>query len=356
MRQTQHPTFHQNLKIWITQVLSLTFVMTLAVTSITSLAYGQDAPAKNNAGIQRATQATIGILKNVSQPAMATKQVTKANFTVRASGVHLRDGYILTAQHGVKGGSTERPRIAEKIQVLTGTLEEFPASLIGVNAFLDIAVYRIDFEEGEVNPLPNTTFGEKVAEPGDHVFTVGYPLGWGPAVAYGRVGNPNTFLPTMESRLYQVDLSTCSGNSGGGLFNEQGELVGIVHAIIQTGTVLEERRCSRFAFAVPGPIVQRMANALIDKKTIGFSRLGAQLTAIKVGNRWQVAISGVTQPAREAGILKGDILLAIEDTPITSAAQLKSFLTEHTNPGQKVTVTVLRGNDEHQLTVTLGSS
>ena len=160
----------------------------------------------------------------------------------------------------------------------------------------------------------------------------------------------------MESRLYQVDLSTCSGNSGGGLFNHKGELTGIVHAIIQTGTVLEERRCSRFAFAVPGQIVQQMTTALIEKKTIEFSKLGTQLTAIKVGNRWQVAVSGVTQPAREAGILKGDILQAIEGTPITSAAQLKSFLTEHTKPGQKVTVTVMRGKEEHQLSVTLGSS
>ena len=330
-----------------------TFFQLICLLLVTTMAYGQQLPEKEQDGIQQATKATVGILTETDA---STGPATKADFAVRASGVHIRDGYILTAQHGVRGGNTERPRIAETIRILTGTLEEFPAKLVGVNAFLDIAVYRISLEEGTTTSLPPIPFGSSAPEPGDHVFTVGYPLGWGPAVAYGRLGNPNTFLPSMESRLYQVDLAACSGNSGGGLFNNAGELVGILHAIIQTGTVLEERRCSRFAFAVPGPIVQRITTAIIEKKEIGFSRLGTQLTAIKVGNHWRVAVSGVTQPARGAGILKGDILLAIEDTPITSAAQLKSFLTEHTKPGQKITVTVMRGKDEHQLTVTLGSS
>ena len=104
-------------------------------------------------GIQHATRATVGILKETSQPPL---EATKATFAVRASGVHIRDGYILTAQHGVKGGTTERPLIAENIRVLTGTLEEFPAHLIGVSAFLDIAVYRIDFDQGETNPCPRS--------------------------------------------------------------------------------------------------------------------------------------------------------------------------------------------------------
>ena len=71
--------------------------------------------------------------------------------------------------------------------------------------------------------LAARTFSQTEALPGERVFTVGYPLGWGPAISYGYIGNPNTFLQTVQSRLLQVDLSACSGNSGGGLFNAHGE-------------------------------------------------------------------------------------------------------------------------------------
>ena len=131
----------------------------------------------------------------------------------------------------------------------------------------------------------------------------------------------------------QVDLSACSGNSGGGLFNGQGELVGMVNAIIQTETTQGERRCSRFAFAVPGKLVQRMVTALIDGKNPRFPRVGIKMTVVKMGTRWRVAVAKATGPARKGGMRKGDILLSIEHNEITSAAQLKNYLIEHTAPG-----------------------
>ena len=81
--------------------------------------------------------------------------------------------------------------------------------------------------DNDAGELPLVSFGRDEPRQGDEVFTVGYPLGWGPALAFGHLGNPQTFLPTAQSRLMQVDLSACSGNSGGGLFNAQGALVGI---------------------------------------------------------------------------------------------------------------------------------
>ena len=152
-----------------------------------------------------------------------------------------------------------------------------PAKLVGVNAFLDLAVYQVDASETSVS-LAGVSFADDMPKQGDQLFTVGYPLGWGPAVGFGRLGNLNTFLPTAQTRLMQVDLSACSGNSGGGLFNGQGELVGMVNAIIQTETTQGERRCSRFAFAVPGKLVKRMVTALIDGKNPRFPRVGIKMT------------------------------------------------------------------------------
>src|SRR6185295_9597142 len=171
-------------------------------------------------------------------------------------------------------------------------------------------------------------------------------LGWGPAMGFGRIGNPNTFLPTLESRLFQIDLSACSGNSGGGLFNANGEIIGVLHAVIQTEQTEAEHHCSRFAFSVPGLLVQRIVTTLIQGGTPKFSRLGVNLKPVKIGTHWRVAVADASGPALDGGIRQGDILLAIEDMTITDAAQLKNYLIERTQPGQRVTVRVLRDGKE----------
>ncbi len=302
--------------------------------------------------IKGATGATIGILQ---QSPDVPSEASKAHFTVRASGVHLRDGFFVTARHAVRreqGGQTVIPK---EITVLTTELYELPAVLTGVNDFLDIAVYQLIGNKTSW-PTATTQFVDREPEAGEEVFTVGYPLGWGPTVAFGRVGNLNTFLATAESRLIQVDMAACSGNSGGGLFTSKGEALGVVHAIIQTETVQGERRCSRMAFAVPGRLVQRMVNALIEGRVPEFSTLGIRMTAVKRGGRWRVAVAKATGPAKEGGIKKGDMLLAIEDMEITTAAQLKTYLLERTVPSQRVAIRVLRGETEHIFSITLGSS
>ena len=302
--------------------------------------------------IEQAKRATVGILQNSED---MESQATKTHFSIRGSGFHLRNGYIATARHAVERQEGGKTVIPKEISIITETLEEVPAKLIGVNAFVDMAVYQVDSQWASVS-LGKASFAQEPPQSGDSLFTVGYPLGWGPAVGYGRLGNPNTFLPTSQTRLMQVDLSACSGNSGGGLFSANGELVGMVHAIIQTETIQGERRCSRFAFAVPGLLVQRIANALIEGKNLHFPRIGIKMTVVKIGTRWRVAVAKATGPARKGGMRKGDILLSIDDTDITSAAQLKNYLIEGTIPGQEVTIKVLRGESERALLVTLGKS
>ncbi|TAJ27638.1 MAG: PDZ domain-containing protein, partial [Nitrospirae bacterium] len=260
----------------------------------------------------------------------------------------------VTAQHAVTRTEEGEKVIPQQITILTADLDEFPALLTGVNAFVDLAVYQVSGEAAQrgVAPAP---FADKEPEPGDEVFTVGYPLGRGPVVGFGRIGSLNTYLPTVESRLLQIDMSACSGNSGGGLFSAKGEIVGVVHAVILTETVQGQGGCSRFAFAVPGRLVHRTMTALIQGAPPSFSRLGLHLSAAKLGTRWRVAVADLDGPALEAGIQKGDILLSIESLEITDAAQLKTYLIERTVPGQRVAIRVLRGNHEHLLFVTLGT-
>ena len=307
--------------------------------------------------VRQARQGTVGILTHATSSTART-----GGFSVRGSGLYLGDGYILTARHATiqhagrhDGGHPGDP---PRITVISNALEEVSATLVGVNHFLDLALYRIAHD---LIPrgLSAQQFAQAEALPGERVFTVGYPLGWGPAVSYGYVGNPQTFLSTVESRLVQVDLSACSGNSGGGLFNAHGDIVGIVHAIIHTDTTHstpQARRCSRFAFAVPGPLAHKIVTALIQGTPLHFSTLGLRLASVKIGHQWRVAVARATGPAQRAGIRTGDVLLSIDEHRVESAGQLKHYVIEHTQPFQPVTMRILRDDREHVLRVVPGKA
>ncbi|GJL66728.1 MAG: hypothetical protein NPIRA05_16990 [Nitrospirales bacterium] len=303
--------------------------------------------------VETAKRATVGVLQH--DAAETAHQSVQSQFAIRGSGVHLGEGYILTARHAVERSKGGKIKIPQTIHVLTDGLAELSARLIGVNRFLDVALYQIELKSSAAQ-LPSVTFEKGESRQGDEVFTVGYPLGWGPAVSFGRLGNPQTFLPTAQSRLLQIDLSACSGNSGGGLFEADGRLVGLIHAIIQTTTESHERRCSRFAFAIPGPLIEKIVNILKIGESHTFPKLGIRMTVVKVDQQWRVAAAKAKGPARKAGVQKHDVLLAIDKTSITTAAELKSYLIEHTVPGQIIELRVLRGETEKVLYVTLGES
>jgi serine protease Do len=243
--------------------------------------------------------------------------------------------------------------IQKHVRILTTDLNELPADLVGESAFMDVVIYRIA-EPHRSKLQAGTSFATGDVAPGTEVFTVGYPLGWGPTMAFGRLGNTNTFLQTVETRLLQADLSACSGNSGGGLFNAQGEIVGIMHAVIQTEKEETQAHCSRMTFAIPGTLAERIVNAALAGKPLTFSKMGIHMTSVKDGTKWRMAVRDVADPAKAAGVQKHDILLAIEDTEILDAAQLKSYLIERTIPGQTVSLKVRRIDADLTFHVVLG--
>ena len=299
----------------------------------------------------RAKRATVGVLEDTQDQRTPEKP---GRITVRGTGFHLRDGYVITARHAAEKHDPSTGTIIQKhVRILTTDLHELPADLVGDSAFMDVVLYRIA-EPHRSKLQAGTAFAAGDVAPGMEVFTVGYPLGWGPTMAFGRLGNTNTFLQTVETRLIQADLSACNGNSGGGLFNAQGEIVGIMHAIIQTEKDETQAHCSRMTFAIPGILAERIVNAALAGKPLTFSKLGIHMTPVKDGTKWRIAVKDVADPAKAAGIQKHDILLAIEDTDILDAAQLKNYLIERTAPGQKVAVKVRRIDADLTFTVTLG--
>lgn len=319
-----------------------------------SLALGDDRAAKNYAhAIEQAKLATVGILQGVSLNAEGFEYGTPVK--IRGSGIHLGEGVIVTARHAVERSEGGKLVVPEEISVLTDDLQEVAATRLGANVYLDVAVYRL---QGDTSnwPISNVQFSVHEVTYGNDVFTVGYPMGRGPALSFGKVGNPNTFLSTVQSRLIQMDLSACRGNSGGGLLNHEGELVGLVHAIIQTDTSKEERGCSRFGFALPGRLVKRVVDAVQAGKSPGFSVLGIHLQTFKKGGRWVLGVAKATGPSQHAGFRKGDVLVAIDELKITSPAQLKNYLIERTEPEQTVVLRVQRGETQRSISVKLGKS
>ena len=294
---------------------------------------------------------TVGILEDTQDQRTPEKP---GKIVIRGTGFHLRDGYVITARHTAEKHNPSTGTIIQKqVRILTNDLHELPADLVGDSAFMDVVIYRVT-EQHRSKLQAGTSFAAGDVSPGMEVFTVGYPLGWGPTMAFGRLGNTNTFLPTVETRLIQADLSACSGNSGGGLFNTQGEIVGIMHAIIQTEKEETQAHCSRMTFAIPGILAERIVNAALAGKPLTFSKLGVHMTSVKDGTKFRIAVKDVVDPAKAAGIQRQDILLAIEDTEILDGAQLKNYLVERTNPGQEVSIKVRRLDADLTFHVVLG--
>ena len=299
--------------------------------------------------IERAKKATVGVLEDTQDPRTPDKP---GKIKIRGTGFHFRDGYIVTARHAVEKNSPTGHIVPKVIHILTTDLHELVAQIVGESAYLDIVVYRLNQKDRPVLDVA-TSFATDAPAVGSEVFTVGYPMGWGPTMAFGRIGNANTFLQTVETRLVQADLSACSGNSGGPLYNHAGEVVGIMHAVIQTDKDETHVYCSQMAFAIPGTLASRIVAAAIEGKPLAFSKLGIHMTAVKEGTKWRMAVQDVSEPAKAAGIQKHDILLAIEDTEILDAAHLKNYLIERTVPGQRVSVKVRRAEADLTFTVTL---
>lgn len=324
-----------------------TFMMTCIV--LVAGFFTSDASAIDAAALERAKQATIGVLEDTQDQRTPDKP---GKLLIRGTGFHLRDGYLVTARHAVEKHETQGATIPKQIHLITTDLHEISAELVGDSAFMDVVVYRV--AEVHRHTLPaRAVFAAGEVQPGQEVFTVGYPMGWGPTMSFGHLGNTNTFLQTVDTRLVQADVAACSGNSGGGLFNDKGEVVGIMHAIIQTERDDSTAHCSRMAFAIPATLAERIVNAALAGKPLAFSKMGIHMMPVKDGTKWRMAVKDVMEPAKSAGIQKHDIIIAVEGTEIDDAAHLKNYLIERTTPGQRVAVKVRRIDTILTFTVTL---
>ena len=266
------------------------------------------------------------------------------------SGVIIRpDGYIVTNNHVVDG--------ATKVEVTLNNNKTYPATIVGTDPATDVAIIKID-----ADGLPVVPFGDSdELRLGQWVIAIGSPYDLRSTITAGIVSAKGRQMPHYNGEFkiesfIQTDAAVNPGNSGGALVNQKGELVGVNTAIIsQTGSY------TGYSFAIPSNIVRKIADDLIDFGSVKRALLGVNMSAItdekakelKLFSPNGVYIEEVLEggAADKAGIRKGDVLVKVDSTSITTPSSLQEKVNSY-NPGDKASVTVIRGGDEKVLEVT----
>ena len=260
------------------------------------------------------------------------------------------DGYIITNNHVVEG--------ATDVKVSFFNKEEYPAKIIGSDKYTDVAVLKIDKKGLTTLPFADSAR----AEVGDVVLAIGEPFGLGQTVTMGIIsakGRAGLGIERFEDFI-QTDASINRGNSGGALIDTRGELVGINTAILGGETGGNQG----IGFAIPANLARNIMDQLLKngKVTRGFMGiLPQELTpemakAFGMPNTRGVAVARVepNSPAEKAGLKTGDVITAINGTPLedvnTFRLQIAGFA-----PNTTVHLKVARGSGQTiDIPVTLG--
>jgi serine protease Do len=257
------------------------------------------------------------------------------------------DGYILTNAHVAGDAADVTVRLTDR--------REYPAKVVGSDRRSDVAVLKIDARN-----LPVVHFGDASRlKPGQWVVAIGEPFGFENSVTVGVVSATARSLPGEEGfvPLIQTDVPLNPGNSGGPLFNMNGEVVGINSQIYtQTGGYMG------LSFAIPIDVVKDVEEQLVKNGHVRRGRIGvaiqdvnAQLAQSFGLDRPRGAlVSSVEKggPGDKAGLKAGDVIVAVNGQPVDREYQLPLMVSK-IQPGKNATLTVWRDRGTRDLTVTV---
>lgn len=260
-----------------------------------------------------------------------------------------KNGYILTNNHVVEQ--------ATKIQVsLNGDTTKYNAKVVGVDEATDLAVIKIDAGK----ELPSAKLGNSDGvQVGDWVLAIGSPFGLNATVTAGIISaKDRAGVGQQFQRFLQTDAAINPGNSGGPLVDMAGQVIGINTAII-TGS----RGYEGVGFALPSSTAlnvydQIVKNGRVTRGSIGVSfeeeRGTNSITLKSLGAPYGVVIEGVEpgSPAEKAGLKGGDVISAINGTPVKSGNDLVNPIAS-APIGSKVKLTYYRDKQQKETTATV---
>ena len=268
------------------------------------------------------------------------------------SGVILtEDGYIATCAHVVEG--------AKSVKVTLNDDTAYDATIVGTDDKNDIAIIKID----ATGLTPAIVGDSTTLTVGSEVIAIGNPLGElrGTATA-GIISATNRTIEVegQAMTLIQTDAAISPGNSGGGLFDATGKLIGIVNAKVS------DSRAEGLGFAIPvNSVLDEISDLLNYGYVTGRPYLGVSTQDVTLRSRnrmWyysdgtrcvlvEKVVSG--SAAEKAGIQAGDLILKLEDKAISSGDELSSAIGNY-KPGDTVTLTLQRDGEELTVEVTFG--
>ena len=257
-------------------------------------------------------------------------------------------GIVVTNNHVIKG--------AEDILVRVNGDKEYKVTIIGSDPLSDIAVLKIETK----NKFIPVKFGDSdKARIGDWVNAIGNPFGLGGTVTSGIISARNRSIGLSRYEDFiQTDASINQGNSGGPLFNMDGDVIGINTAILSpTGA------SSGIGFAIPSNSAKRVIDQLIEFGETKRGWLGVRIQFVtkeiadaeKLDKPTGALVSSVAEgsPSDKAGILPGDIILEFKGTLINKMQELPLIVAQ-TDVGETVEVKVWRNSKELIKKITLG--
>ncbi|RJF86171.1 DegQ family serine endoprotease [Sphingomonas cavernae] len=285
---------------------------------------------------------------NNGRPVTREAQSLGSGFIISA------DGYIVTNNHVVAPGN--RSAVVDSITVTLPDRKEYEAKLIGRDPASDLALLKIN-----ATNLPFVTFGDSTqTRVGDWIVAIGNPFGLGGTVTAGIVSalHRNTGQGGAYDRYIQTDASINFGNSGGPMFDLNGNVIGINSAIFSpTGGNVG------IGFAIPAEQAKPIIDTLKAGERVQRGYLGVGLQPIdeniaaslglpkNVGEL--IARVEPNEGAAKAGIQQGDVITKVNNTPVTPDNTL-SFLVANTKPGQKIPIELYRGGKRMTVTATVG--
>lgn len=260
------------------------------------------------------------------------------------------DGYIVTNNHVIEN--------AEIIEVVLNNKKAYTAKLVGRDATTDIALLKIEAEN-----LPFMAYGDSDnIRIGEWVLAIGNPFNLTSTATAGIISakarNINIMSDNMAIESFiQTDAAVNPGNSGGALVNTSGELIGINTAIAsRSGSFVG------YSFAIPVNIVRKIVADLIEFGEVQRAYLGLDIIDIddQIAKKLEIEeiegvyVAGVWQngAGEKAGVLVGDIIMAINSTPINSNSELLEQVSRF-RPGDNISILLKRGIVPKKYTITL---
>ncbi len=272
---------------------------------------------------------------------------------VRALGsgfIISEDGLVVTNNHVVEG--------TQKIVVQLYEGTELEAEIVGADPKTDIALLKVQTDV----PLPTVEFGDsEEVRVGDPVLIIGNPHGYGFSVSSGIISARNRSLRGNYDDFLQTDAAMNIGNSGGPLFNLDGEVIGVNTAIIsppgaRAGSI-------GIGFSMSSAVVSKVVAQLDEFGTTRRGWIGVLLQqvtpeiaeAIGMAQAAGAIIADVPDgPAKDAGLKQGDIILSFNGTDIPDVRSVVRVVGD-TKAGSQVPIVVLRGQEEMTIEIKVGS-